>query len=201
MTPLALETSDRAEAEAFLPERYGASLTLRHRVRLGARAVGAAPTRARSPVVSENFQFCCSPPVARLRAVGELDLATRDRLRDVLGCLRFRGCTQVEVDLAAVTFIDACTLRVLHAEQRRLLLEGGSLEVVAASAFHQFVARLAGYEALLAPEVPPASRAPSGSRARLRILREVPPLRLEGRVDPASPTPQRTDGFGHRRHR
>jgi anti-anti-sigma factor len=127
-----------------------------------------------------DFQYTCAPPRARLRVVGELDASTNDRLCDVLDCLHFRRCNQVEVDLAAVTFIDASSLRVLHTEQRRLLVDGGSLEVVAASKCHQLVARLAQYDGLLAPE----RGAAGGGRPQLTMLQDRPPLRLQ--PDPAS---------------
>jgi anti-anti-sigma factor len=100
-----------------------------------------------------GFQFTCDPPRARLRLSGELDLSTREQLGDVLVCLTLAGCRRVEIDLAAVTFIDAGTLRVLSDEQRRLAGCGGALEVVVASDAALQLCSLAGYPGL----------APSGS--------------------------------------
>ena len=53
-----------------------------------------------------SFQFTGDPPVALLSVAGELDLASSDRLRDVLAGLTMSGCTRHALDLEAVTFID-----------------------------------------------------------------------------------------------
>lgn len=89
------------------------------------------------------------PPRARLRMVGDFDLSTRDHLADVLGCLRVRGCTTVEVDAQEVAFVDASTLRALHVEAARLREEGGALVVVAASQVFARIVAIAGYADLL----------------------------------------------------
>jgi anti-anti-sigma regulatory factor len=118
-----------------------------------------------------SFQFSCDPPLARLRITGELDLDASDRLLDVLGCLAFRGCTQVELDLDGVDVVDAHTLHLLDQEQRRLTVAGGgSLRVVAGSGCYRLVSRLAGYDNLQpADEQPP----------RLTVLHTVPHLHVE----------------------
>lgn len=95
-----------------------------------------------------DFQFTCDPPVARLRVSGELDLSTREQLADVLVCLALAGCRHVEIDLGAITFLDAGNVRVLAEEQRRLAACGGLLEVVAASEAALLVCSLAGYPGL-----------------------------------------------------
>ena len=100
-----------------------------------------------------GFHFTCDPPLGRLRVSGELDLATREQLRDVLVCLALAGCRRVEIDLGAVTFIDAGTLGLLADEQRRLAGRGGVLQVVVASAAALHVCDLAGYPGL-APSGP-----------------------------------------------
>jgi anti-anti-sigma factor len=99
-----------------------------------------------------DFRFTCAPPRARLYLVGEFDLSTRDALDVVLGSLRRRGCTRLELDLADVTFIDVCTLAVLDREQRRLREDGGELQVALASRRCQRVTRLVGYHDLLAAD-------------------------------------------------
>src|SRR5262245_15570492 len=101
------------------------------------------------------FLPTCDAPVARLRVIGDLDLSTSGHFREVIECLRLSGCTRIELDLAAVSFIDACGLGVLDAEQRRSFAAGGVVEVVAASDCYQRVARLARYYALLAPASEP----------------------------------------------
>jgi len=63
-------------------------------------------------------------PVARVEVVpgrptavavhGEIDAASADLLDAAVTELRRRGCTEVVVDLAHVTFMDLSGLRVLH---------------------------------------------------------------------------------------
>lgn len=96
----------------------------------------------------------CGPPVARVHIIGELDLSTRDDLRAFLRNLHQGGCTRLEVDATAVTFIDACSLAVLHSTRIWLLDHGGTLEVVSASRPYTRAARLAGYDGLLPPDGP-----------------------------------------------
>jgi anti-anti-sigma regulatory factor len=82
------------------------------------------------------FHFVtCAPPSARIRIAGDLDLDSGDDLEDVLESLEDAGCTQVELDLDALTFIDLPVLDLLRHEQRRLRVAGGGLRVVAASAW------------------------------------------------------------------
>jgi anti-anti-sigma factor len=103
-----------------------------------------------------DFQYTCDPPIARLRIAGELDISTGDQLADVFDCLDFRRCPQVELDLDAVTFIDAYSLAQLRREQLRLRSAHGDLYVVAASPWYTLVSRLAQYDSLqvAAEEVP-----------------------------------------------
>jgi anti-anti-sigma factor len=109
------------------------------------------------------FLLTGRPPSARLRIIGDLDLATRDRLREVIDDLRSTGYERIELDLASVSFIDASNLGVLHEQQRRLLAGGGALDVVAASHRHQRVVRLVGYDTLLAPEPDPRATGASST--------------------------------------
>lgn len=110
-----------------------------------------------------EFLSTCDPPLGRVCVVGGLDLSTRDRLREVLEGLRRDGCSRVEVDLAEVTFVDACSLAVLHAQKRHVTDTGGTFEVVAASAYCQWAVGLSGYDGLSAPRSR-ASRAPIPSQ-------------------------------------
>jgi anti-sigma B factor antagonist len=96
----------------------------------------------------------CGPPVARVRIIGELDLSTRDDLSAFIGNLHRGGCTRLAVDATGVTFIDACSLAVLHSARIRLLEAGGTLDVVSASRSYRLAARLAGYDGLLPPDGP-----------------------------------------------
>jgi anti-anti-sigma factor len=95
-----------------------------------------------------DFQFTCDPPMARLRIAGELDISTGGQLADVFACLDFRKCRKVELDLDAVTFVDAYSLAQLRREQLRLRENQGDLYVVAASPWYTLVSRLAQYDTL-----------------------------------------------------
>jgi anti-sigma B factor antagonist len=58
-------------------------------------------------------------------AHGELDLAVRDELREVLASLRGR----VTVDLTEVTFVDSSTIGVFVGAHKRLVDDGGALRL------------------------------------------------------------------------
>lgn len=121
------------------------------------------------------FESSCSPPSARLRITGDLDLSTSEELGQELDSLRTQGARDIEVDVAAVTFVDADTLAILHAEQRQLEALGGSLVMVAASEDHQAVARLAGYENLVARAGRPDTGSSDASQRLQRYRRKVRP--------------------------
>jgi anti-anti-sigma factor len=110
-----------------------------------------------------DFQYSCDPPLARLRIIGELDIATGDDLLDVFAYLSFRRCTIVEVDLSAIDFIDAFTLGLFRREQQRLRALGGDLLVVAASLWYALVSSVARYDTLQV----------ASPQTTLRLLREA----------------------------
>ena len=58
-------------------------------------------------------------------ATGELDMAVKDQLREVLSSLT----GVVTVDLAAVTFIDSSTIGVFVGAHKRLSADGGALRL------------------------------------------------------------------------
>ncbi len=58
-------------------------------------------------------------------ATGELDMAVKDELRDVLSSLT----GVVTVDLSAVTFIDSSTIGVFVGAHKRLSADGGALRL------------------------------------------------------------------------
>ena len=127
-----------------------------------------------------QFLFTSTPPVGRLCVVGDLDLSTRDRLREVLETLRRDGCFRVEVDLAEVTFVDACSLAVLDAERRHVTAGGGTFDVVAASRKYQRAVRLAGYDELSAPtRLAPRTETPDPTSPTTTVLeaRDAPAAR------------------------
>lgn len=98
-----------------------------------------------------RVQVDCEPPRARLRIDGEIDLAANVQLRHALARVAFFGCHQVEIDLDAVTFVEAGSLRLLDQERARLARIGGRLEVVAASAAFLLACDVVGY-----PDLKPA---------------------------------------------
>jgi anti-anti-sigma factor len=98
-----------------------------------------------------DFQFACDPPKVRLQITGEIDFATKGQLRDLLLCFFRWRCTEVELDLSGISFIDLSCLRLLDREQRRCTEAGGSLEVVAASPCYFRITDIAGYENLQPP--------------------------------------------------
>jgi len=77
--------------------------------------------------VTDAFRFSVddgdSGPV--VTANGELDLAVRDQLREVLSSLH----GTVTVDLTEVTFVDSSTIGVFVGAHQRLVGDGGALRL------------------------------------------------------------------------
>lgn len=71
---------------------------------------------------------------AVVKVVGELDLATAPRLREVLVDLAEQGANQVTVDLAEMRFINSTGLSVLVAAWKRMRENGGDLALRSPSA-------------------------------------------------------------------
>ena len=67
-----------------------------------------------------------TPPVVTVIVCGEIDVATKEPLRDALTAALTRG-TNLEADLSAVTFMDASGIGVLIAAQLDAAASGGSL--------------------------------------------------------------------------
>jgi anti-anti-sigma factor len=91
---------------------------------------------------------------------GEHDLATAPAIAGALAEARKAGDADVVVDLSAVTFLDASTLRVfvaarndLHEQSRELLLRSPTRST------HRLL-ELCGLTGLLEPAAPPATPAP-----------------------------------------
>ena len=80
-----------------------------------------------------TFTADCTPPVATLTIVGELDIASRGRLAWRLIDLGALDCTTVRLDVGQVTHIDARSLRLIDQMRERLEANGGSLEIRSAS--------------------------------------------------------------------
>jgi anti-anti-sigma factor len=96
-----------------------------------------------------QLQFTCRGSSGRACLGGDLDLSTGDNVVAIFESLEMCGSVRVDVDLSAVTFIDAYTLALLRRAQRRLDEVGGHLHVVAGSEWYVRVCALARYESLL----------------------------------------------------
>jgi anti-sigma B factor antagonist len=70
-----------------------------------------------------------APPVARVRAGGELDLATAPRLQAELEALLAAGCCQLDLDVQDVTFCDVAGLNMLLGVRVEAVAAGGGLVV------------------------------------------------------------------------
>ena len=64
-----------------------------------------------------------------VRLLGELDMATADRLREELLRLASNGATEVTVDLSDLAFIDSTGLSVLITGLKRIRQQGGDMSL------------------------------------------------------------------------
>jgi anti-anti-sigma factor len=70
-----------------------------------------------------------APRAARVRASGELDLATAPRLQAKLEALLAGGCSDLDLDLEDVTFCDVAGLNMLLRVHAAAVAAGGLLVV------------------------------------------------------------------------
>jgi anti-anti-sigma factor len=96
-----------------------------------------------------RFFITFSPPRATLYLAGEFDVTDRPELHRRIEDAIVLGCVRLEVDGAAVTFIDSACLRELDAGKTRLPKLGRSLVVRRPSPVFERVANLSGYRGLL----------------------------------------------------
>jgi anti-anti-sigma factor len=96
-----------------------------------------------------RFFITFSPPRATLYLAGEFDVTDRPELHRRIEDAIVLGCVRLEVDGAAVTFIDSACLRELDAGKARLAKLGCSLVVRRTSPVFERVANLCGYRGLL----------------------------------------------------
>jgi anti-sigma B factor antagonist len=87
-------------------------------------------------------------PVVIVTISGEIDIATSQAMRDALAT--GPGPAHLEVDMSAVTFMDASGIGVLLAARQRALDSGGSLTVRAPSRAVRRLAGVLGLDELLA---------------------------------------------------
>jgi anti-anti-sigma factor len=105
------------------------------------------------------------PPVARLRLLGELDLAADSMMMRRFDDIADLKCRTVEVDVGEVTYIDAGLLRLLADEKTLIEHQGGSFVLTRTSLIFALVAQLAGFDTLL-PYGLPAHLGPPGGDVR-----------------------------------
>ena len=89
-------------------------------------SAGDQPVRASLRV---DVQRLPVPPVALVRAAGELDLATAPRLQAALDALLDDGYTELGVDLGEVSFCDVAGLNMLLRARAAAVAAGGRLDV------------------------------------------------------------------------
>lgn len=130
------------------------------------------------------FTTHLAPTTSRLAVRGELDLASRDRLRWRLAQADQFSRVSVQLDTSGVTYVDASCLRVVEDTRLRLEASGRILEVVAASREFAMISDLAGYVELA------AVGSPCGSAAGNRISKHARRWRSGGRYDASPPWPR-----------
>lgn len=117
------------------------------------------------------------PETCIVRAVGEIDLATADRLSVLLEERRTAGCRILHLDLSAVTFAGCACLTVLIDARHRFVQADGALLITGASRAVHRLLTVTGFDELLRrdtcdPQLPrqdfrrPARGAPSAARQR-----------------------------------
>ncbi len=107
---------------------------------------------------------------------GEIDIATAPQVRKALADARSQAETGITVDLAGVTFMDACGLGLLAAASRRAERLPAGLKLTAVPGRVLFLLRLTGLDGLVAvPGTAPGARPPPPRR----------PMGLRGQPGPA----------------
>jgi anti-sigma B factor antagonist len=86
-------------------------------------------------------------PVVSVTISGEIDIATSRAMGDALAA--GRGPAHLEVDMSAVTFMDASGIGVLLAARQRAVDGGGSLTLRAPSSAVRRVTGILGLDELL----------------------------------------------------
>ena len=99
-------------------------------------------------------------PVVTVSIYGEIDIATSQAMRDALAT--GPGPAHLQVDMSAVTFMDASGISVLLAARQRAVDGGGSLTLRAPSwAVRRLTGVLGLNELLVTPLILPARASPS----------------------------------------
>jgi len=113
---------------------------------------GAPPVDdAMSAVDHVDFSISCEPGVGgtTLRVAGEVDLETAPGLREAVLGAAGAGATQVVVEMAEVTFIDASGLNALVAAHTGLQGRGAHLAIHAPSPMARTLLALSGIDRVI----------------------------------------------------
>ena len=148
-----------------------------------------------------RFFITFSPPRATLYLAGEFDITDRAELHRRIEDAIVLGCVRLEVDGAAVTFIDSAWLKELDTGKTRLAKLARSLVVRRASAVFERVANLSGYRGLLTESQTTDFSAPvtaPDGRTTFRRSRPLGGARPARRRLPSAPA---TGGFTPRQRR
>jgi anti-anti-sigma factor len=97
-----------------------------------------------------------SLPVVTVTISGEIDIATSRAMRDALAT--GPGPAHLEVDLSAVTFMDASGIGVLLAARQRVVDGGGSLTLRAPSRAVRRLTGVLGLDQILLTRLSPSAR-------------------------------------------
>jgi anti-sigma B factor antagonist len=114
-------------------------------------------------------------PVVTVTISGEIDIATSRAMRDALAT--GPGPARLEVDLSAVTFMDASGIGVLLAARQRVVDGGGSLTLRAPSRAVRRLTGVLGLDELLDTRLGPSAHRDTfrpAAQPRAAALEQVP---------------------------
>ena len=109
---------------------------------------GDPPARASLRV---DVQRAPAPPVARVQAAGELDLATAPRLQAELDDLLDDGYHELDLDLDEVSFCDVAGLNMLLRARAAAVAAGGRLGLMGSCPTLQMMLRVLRLERAFEP--------------------------------------------------
>ena len=113
---------------------------------------------------------CPSAAFVRVAVAGEIDLTTAEVLHDGLrGALSAQHPHRVEVDLAAVSFMDCTGLTVLLVARHTALRAGGQLRITNPQPIVRRVLELTGLLGVLTATFDRAPLTPAGSAATVPV--------------------------------
>ena len=124
---------------------------------------GGEPPSGRPQPGTLRFERTVHGDRARLRVIGEVDIATADQLAGAIQRCRRDGASTIVLDLAEMTFLDAAGLRVLVRVRRGLDAAGGTLRLINVRPSVRRVLTLTGLTSYLGVEPGPEDGATPGA--------------------------------------